>query len=315
MEPSQLRASVIIPTLNRKSFLSNVLGPVLDDPATAEVVVVVDGGKDGTFDYLKEWSSRETRICPVFQENGGENSSRLRGVRAARFDVVVVLDDDVIASPGLITAHCHLHPPDSDRLVLGYMPTAIPSPREPDQVATHLYAQDYEHACRLFETDANAIFTHFWAGNFSMRREIAEATLSQPVTRLIAHGDLQFGLWCREAGLEPIFDRSLLATHHYSRSLEKFAAQARRSGEGRIQLKQEFPGLAAELSPVGSLSLQENIVAHSVGHPFMHRVSAPLTMALCRLSGRLKLWRLETVSARVLRLIELVYGFHRPRTS
>ena len=315
MNPPEVRASVIVPTLNRRSFLPTVLAPLLDDPATAEVIFVVDGGDDGTPDFLTELSTTDPRIRHIFQQNGGENAARLRGVREASCDITVFLDDDVVASPGLITAHCLWHPQDSRRLVLGYMPTAIPTPRQPGQVAIHLYAEDYEHACRLFESNADTVFTHFWAGNMSMRRDIAEATLAQPVNRLIAHGDLQFGLCCREAALEPIFDRSLLASHHYQRSLEKFVQQARRSGEGRIQLGQEFPELAAQLNPADSHSLQELIVAHSVGHPAIRKFSAPFSMAVCRLSGQLKFWQLETLSARVLRLIDLTYGFRRPRTN
>ena len=313
MNPHDLRASVIVPTLNRRSFLPTVIAPLLEDPATAEVIFVVDGGDDDTPEYLTELSTTDPRIRHVVQQNSGENAARLRGVREATFDIVVLLDDDVVASPGLITGHCHWHPQDSRRLVLGYMPTAIPTPRQPGQAAIHLYAQDYEHVCRLFESGADTVFTNFWAGNMSMRREIAETTLARPVNRLAMNADLQFGLYCREAGLEPIFDRSLRASHHYQRSLEKFAEQARRSGECHIQLGQEFPELAAQLQPLDSHSLQELIVAQTLGHPAIHQFSAPFFLAVSRLAGRLKLWQLETLSARVLRLIELTYGFRRPR--
>ncbi len=315
MDPSEVRASVIIPTLNRKSFLPMVLEPVLADPATAEVILVIDGGQDGTLEFLTELSLSDPRIRPFYQQNGGENASRSRGVREAHHDIVVFLDDDVVASPGLITAHCLKHPPGSRRLVLGYMPTTIPTPRQPDQVATHLYAQDYEYACRLFEADPDAVFTHFWAGNISMRRDAAMEVFAQLPNRLIAHGDLQFGLQCRQAGLQPLFDRSLLATHHFRRSLEKFVAQARRSGEGRAQLGREFPDLAAQLSPAGFLTLQQRVVARSISHPRVHDVLASRTMSACQLFGRHELWRLETFFARILRVIELVYGFERPRTT
>lgn len=315
MFSSDIRASVIIPTLNRKSFLPQVLDPVLSDPATAEVVLVVDGDDDGTFEFLTELSRSESRIHPVYQQNSGENAARSRGASEANHEIAIFLDDDVVASPGLITAHCLKHPPGSRRLVLGYMPTMIPTPRQPDQVATHLYAQDYEYACRLFEADPDAIFTQFWAGNISMRRDVAMEVFAQLPKRLIAHGDLQFGLRCRQAGLQPMFDRSLLATHHHRRSLEKFVAQARRSGEGRAQLGREFPDLAAELSPAGFLSLQQRVVARSISHPWVHDVLASLIMSVCHLFGRHELWRLETFFARILRVIELVYGFERPRTA
>ena len=312
MSPPDVRASVIVPTFNRRSFLAQVIAPLLDDPATAELIFVVDGGDDGTPEFLAERSSDDARIRHVVQPNSGENAARLRGVREATCDVVVLLDDDVVASDGLITRHCRWHPRASRRLVLGYMPTAIPTPRRPGQAAIHLYAQDYERACRRFDSGLDAVFTSFWAGNMSMRRDIAESTLVLPTGRLAMNADLQFGLCCRDAGLEPVFDRSLLASHHFQRSLENFAEQARRSGESRVQLGRAFPELAAQLEPLDSHSLQELILAQSLAHPALHRFSAPLSLALSRLAGRLRLWRLETLCARVLRLIELTYGFRRP---
>ena len=44
--------SVVIPTHGRRALLADVLAPVLADPATAEVVVVVDGCDDGSLEFV-----------------------------------------------------------------------------------------------------------------------------------------------------------------------------------------------------------------------------------------------------------------------
>ncbi len=144
VNPPDIRVSVVIPTFNRRETLAEILTPVLEDPGTGEVVVVVDGSRDGSFEMLQEWSLVEPRIRAIFQENAGDSAARQKGIEEAKFDVVVVLDDDVVASTGLIGAHARHHTDRKRRLVLGYMPTRVPQPRSPGQVATVLYAEEYE---------------------------------------------------------------------------------------------------------------------------------------------------------------------------
>jgi hypothetical protein len=293
-----------------------VLQPVLEDPDTGEVVVVVDGSHDGSFELLSEWSRTEPRLRPVFQENAGDGAARQRGLEAARFDVVVVLDDDVIASPGLIGAHARHHRDDNGegvgRVVLGYMPTGVPQPRQPGQVTTILYAQEYEAQCRVYEQDPESILRGFWMGNFSMPRQGAVAVSLAMQFGLGRHADREFGLRCRTAGFEATFDRSLLAVHSHRRSLRRFAAENRASGADRMTLRQAYPELALDEAaddggPEGRPGVAR-VVWRLVGSSLLRPLCAPLAMATCFVAGRLRLWRLETVAARVLRRIELSYG-------
>ena len=121
------QVSVVIPTFNRGEKLAEILHPVLDDPLTGEVVVVVDGSRDGSFEMLQEWSLADPRLRPIFQENAGDAAARQRGIEAASFDVVVVLDDDVVVSAGTIGGHARHHADGKRLLVLGYMPTRVPN--------------------------------------------------------------------------------------------------------------------------------------------------------------------------------------------
>jgi glycosyltransferase involved in cell wall biosynthesis len=303
--------SVVIPTFNRRTTLARVIKPVLDDSSTGEVVVVVDGCQDGTLEFLREWAQSEPRIRVIYQENAGEGIARRKGVEEAQYDTVVLLDDDVEASVGLISAHASWHLDNDHRLVLGYMPTRVPYPRSSGQVATVLYAEDYESTCKLYETDSRSIFTHLWAGNMSLRRCNALNVGLGGQSRLGYHEDLRFGLKCQEAGLEAVFDRSLLAWHSHSRNLRKFATESRRSGEGRVQLMRAYPSLAEDLNPFSSMSVREITIVRYLGSALTRPISAPLAMATSYVSGRLKVWRLETIFARVLRLIEISFGFKR----
>jgi Glycosyl transferase family 2 len=315
MDHSKALVSVVIPTYNRRQYLSDVIAPLLADPCTGEIVVVVDGSHDGSYELLEESSQREPRIRPVFQENGGHGTALQRGTEQAIFDVIVYLDDDVIASEGLISGHASWHTDDRRRLVLGYMPTRITHPRRPGQAATILYARDYERTCRMYENDPHAILTHLWGGNLSMRRrdalEVGLVTL--PVLRY--HEDARFGFRCQRAGLEATSDRSLLASHHHRRELSQFVIECQRSGECRAQLMLEFPDLRVIIDPLSTLSMPVRLLTRLLSVAVVERFAAPLTMTASSVFGRLRAWRLEVFSARALRQIMVYPSFKRASKS
>lgn len=304
-------ASVIIPTFNRRPFLVDVITPLLIDPGTGEVIVVVDGSNDGSFELLEEWAKQEPRLRPLYQENSGQGDARRRGIEEARFNVVVLLDDDVVAGAGLISAHAHWHANDERLVVLGYMPATVPMTPRRDQVALILYGADYESACRLYEAKPQLILSHLWSGNMSLRRANALEVGAGSLPRVTYHEDLRFGLQCQEAGLHAVFDRSLRATHLYRRTLRQFAADCRRSGVARAQLGREFPQMADSMNPLTTTSARDRFITRYLGSPYVRPVSAPIATATSQIAGRLGAWRWEKNTARVLQLIEMSYGYRR----
>jgi glycosyltransferase involved in cell wall biosynthesis len=307
--------SVVIPTYRGRESIVKVVTPVLDDPATGEVVVVVDGSRDGTLELLQEWSRREPRIRAIFQENAGDAAARQRGIEAATLDVVVLLDDDVIASPGLIGSHARHHMVEKRQVVLGYMPTQLPQPRGPGHAATVIYAEGYESMCNRYEADAHSILRNFWMGNVSMRRNCAlEVGLATGLS-IRRHSDMDFGFRCREAGIDAIFDRSLLARHCYQKNLRQFAAQCRRSGDARAKLMYAYGPLAQDLDPFRFTSRWRRAIVRTLSSAWVHPVGGRLAMALTFVAGRMGAGHIEMRSAVVLQGIETHYGFERARRS
>src|ERR1700692_3253065 len=94
--------SVVIITMNRRALIEKSVPILLNDPATGELIVVVDGARDGTMEVLERWAERDERVRPIWQENAGEGAAREHGVIAARHDVVVLLDDDAIPTFDLL---------------------------------------------------------------------------------------------------------------------------------------------------------------------------------------------------------------------
>jgi hypothetical protein len=303
--------SVVIPTFNRRELLAKNILPLLDDASTGEVVVVIDGARDGSFEFFTDWSLREPRIRPIYQENSGEASARRRGIQEATCDVVLLMDDDVEANPGLVSAHARMHADSDNLVVLGYMPTVVPTIRKAGQAATILYAEDYENTCTMFEGNSDLIFRHLWAGNMSLRRAHALEAGSGDQTRLDYHADLRFGLKCEEAGLTAVFERSLASRHWYERSLRQFARDARRSGRSRAELIQEFPEMAPTLNPLDTSTVQEQLTVRYFGGPHIGSLAAPIALALGYWLGRAGAWNLELKLTRAVRLIEISSEFQR----
>ena len=99
--------SVVVPTFNRRALLARCLRSLAEQDYAREqfeVIVVDDGSTDDTQQFLSDFKSEfEFRI--IAQPNRGLAAARNAGIRAARNSIVVLLDDDLICSPLLLSAH------------------------------------------------------------------------------------------------------------------------------------------------------------------------------------------------------------------
>jgi glycosyltransferase involved in cell wall biosynthesis len=83
-----MQLSVLIPTYNDAPLLAETIAPLLRDPATGEVIVVVDGSRDGSYELLLEMSRRDGRVRPLWIENRGRAGARQCALERAQHDVV-----------------------------------------------------------------------------------------------------------------------------------------------------------------------------------------------------------------------------------
>lgn len=220
--------SVVMPTYGRCALLPEVVGPVLADAGADEIVVVVDGCDDGSYEYLRALD--DPRLRPLLIENRGENGARAAGVEAATGEIVLLLDDDVRAWPGLAEGHARRHADSDGLVVLGWMP-----PDRAETFATRLYGREYEAICRGYERAPDAILDNLWAGNMSLRRSDCLRVMAG-APALDYHADRALGLRCADAGLRGVFDRSLRADHLHRRDLAGFIRDARNQGAAGMTL-------------------------------------------------------------------------------
>ena len=113
--------SVVVPTFNRCGLLIKCLKSLFEqdlDPASYEVIVVVDGSTDRTMDELAAVRAR-CRFEYRLQPNSGAAAARNRGLALAAGNIVLFVDDDMIADRGLLLAHLAEHGGYHDAAVVG----------------------------------------------------------------------------------------------------------------------------------------------------------------------------------------------------
>jgi glycosyltransferase involved in cell wall biosynthesis len=100
--PESVRASIVIPTRSRKDYLDVALASIAPQAASrdAEVIVVADGRDPGTAAVAERHAARYIEL----EAPRGANAARNAGVRAARGELIVFVDDDVEAPPGWLEA-------------------------------------------------------------------------------------------------------------------------------------------------------------------------------------------------------------------
>jgi glycosyltransferase involved in cell wall biosynthesis len=251
---SPLTVSVVMPTRARSELVERSLTAALNDPATSEAVVVLDpSGESGRsaaiVDRLTALDRRVHIVRAVSRAPGRRGqAARDEGAHAARGEVIVAIDDDVVARPGTISAHARHHRGDNRLAVVGYMPVLLPASGRFGQPAARYYRSSYERECSRFRRDPDSILERLWGGNLSVRRAdwLAAAERSQGCGGY--HDDRAFGLALRELGLRGIFDAGLRADHWYSRSITQFVRDARDSGAGEAAIG---PALATPSSSGG----------------------------------------------------------------
>ena len=119
--------SVVICTYNRSQLLRGALDSVLgQDASDYELLVVDDGSEDDTADVVATFDSPVVRY--VRRPNGGLSAARNTGIKEARGQFVIFLDDDDRADPswlstlaskigprtGVVSCGCRFYSPGTD---------------------------------------------------------------------------------------------------------------------------------------------------------------------------------------------------------
>jgi glycosyltransferase involved in cell wall biosynthesis len=128
--PPMPTLSVIIPTHNRSAQLLENLSALSRQSWSVsefEVLVVADACQDDTVERANAYAAQAPyRLRVLSHEARSRAATRNLGAAHAQSQLLLFLDDDVVAQPGLVAAHVRAQGQGPDRVVLGYSKPVLP---------------------------------------------------------------------------------------------------------------------------------------------------------------------------------------------
>jgi glycosyltransferase involved in cell wall biosynthesis len=318
--PETPRISVVAPTYNRRAELPAFVEPLLREPGLHELILAIDGSDDGSLEWCRERAKDDPRLKAFMFPNRGAGATRQAGVEQAEGEVVLLMDDDVIAEPGLVMGHLRHHLQLERKLVLGYMPNDWESLPPGRRGIAKIYRRAYEGHVSRFATDPDFVLHGLWGGNFSMPREEFMRTGVEGLGVKRGQDDREYGIRLFKAGVRGEYDPSLRGRHLYNRSFEAFRKDCRIQGESRVlihEVHDDLLGKELVRHPGGSevdddvgLGLPRpvrKVWPYLARDPWFGLTTGALTLAF-KLGVKTKVLRLEVLSARAIGSLDTMRG-------
>ncbi|MCX7717266.1 MAG: glycosyltransferase [Candidatus Sumerlaeaceae bacterium] len=112
--PYRVKASVVIPILNRKRFIGNAIERVLEGTfSDFEIIVVDNGSTDGTIEEVRKYVDKDARVKLVVQKGPSIAYALNTGIRMAAGKYICQLDSDDEYTPDTLekmVGHMETHP-------------------------------------------------------------------------------------------------------------------------------------------------------------------------------------------------------------
>lgn len=95
--------SVIMTVYNGEKYIQKSITDILNQTKKSfEFIIVDDGSTDNTYNILKDFANKDSRIVLIKQENTGQGLARNKGIEKASGKYILLLDADDIFSPDLL---------------------------------------------------------------------------------------------------------------------------------------------------------------------------------------------------------------------
>jgi len=254
-----IRISVVMPTFNRRHVLERTL-PALEAqdlaPSEFEVLVVDNGSTDGTLKCLEAW--KPPFAFRSFQvSRRGAGAARNAGIFAARGELVLFIDDDLLAIPDLLSQHCtaHISAPEP-HIVHGPIYVA---PGSAKTIIRHITDQFYAEYNRSLTADMELRYPEDIGPKIAMLSSMINSSMPREALlrcggfdeEILAAEDLELGMRLWKMGL-PLHCRptAFVREIYVKSSINYLRNQAVASGSGDWRVVHKHP----EYRPYSSMA-------------------------------------------------------------
>ena len=247
-------------TYNRRALLGRVMQALFSqdlDPDEYEIVLVDDGSTDGTYEDVISALRPTCALTVVRQQNAGLAAGRNAGIARARGEYIMFMDDDVLATPGLLAGHVRCHREHPRAICRGGV----------------INVASFDDLPPARYTWRNYSGAYFWTTNVSVPTQLLrEAGGFDERFREYGWEDLDLGLRLRHMGVPSILAKDALV-YHYKPPVQPagfagLARQARAQARTAVQFLDKHPHWRVALA-TGQVApvLWWSSVANALGWP------------------------------------------------
>jgi GT2 family glycosyltransferase len=280
--------SIIVPTFNRAPILRGCLMALTaqDVPREAmEVVVVDDGSTDDTGATVAAVTSETDRpILYQRQTNQGANAARNRALGIATGRLLLFINDDTIATQGMVAAHLRMHDahPHTGEAALGALHIA------PDLAPSIFNELHHDHALDAVPAGTDLGWRAFFTFNLSVKAALLrEGGMFNETLRW--HEDIELGRRLEPRGLHVRYTPDAVGHHYHPMTETGWLGIADREGQSLADWLRAAPQMKDELVALGlhAKALGTRDARHVVADMLMMPPVLPVWMSVARwLSAR-----------------------------
>lgn len=253
-----IQVSVVIPTYNRKEILKETLRRILNQDFSEEyeVIVVDDLSTDGTYEENCKLQITNCEFKIIKNQKKGRASARNEGIKEARGEIVLFIDDDIWVGKDFIQRHldCRLQNVElemenceSEFVVVGAI---LPSDEVNRKILWNEYiTRRYESVVEKMRRESNNLpYGFFLTGNVSLRKSLIERVgLFDEGFREYSFEDTDLGYRLKQAGTRIVFCEDIVGYHFFETDLNGIVRKAYELGRSAKVFCEKHPELERDI--------------------------------------------------------------------
>jgi GT2 family glycosyltransferase len=232
--------SVVIPTYNRLETLAVVIPKLTAGDMRAdryEIIVADSHSTDGTAEFLCEVAVTYPNVRHLPGPYTGRAAARNAGIAAARGDIVLFTDSDIIASPDLLTQHLSMHRQRFGIAVVG-MEVQVDTLEEYERKRNHPALRKPLHGI----APKKLSWLYFLTGNASVRRAdlLRVGSFDESFTGY-GHEDLELGYRLEMAGIRIVYEPRAVNYHWQYIPFSEQKEKMKLAGRSTVRFYRKHP--------------------------------------------------------------------------
>lgn len=248
------KVSVVIPTKNRSALVAEAIDRVESQTVPREqyeVIVVDNDSVDDTRSVLEQKARTYPNLTFGFQDKRGAAATRNAGLRMAKNELILFIDDDVQAEPSLIQAHIDCHQKDADASVIG----AITVPWGDTTDPFLRYLRDHRIFNPYTPSKGPIDFSYYHTCNVSTPTNVLlKVGGFNESFQIYGMEDIELGYRLEKAGCRMVFSPEAKAIHYQFPTYDYFIERCEQAGYSLGQLIQLHPELRKRFVDSGRIT-------------------------------------------------------------